>query len=204
MIRSLPFLFAFLPLVALADGNDKFNELRDKAEPLSGLGPFLDRYIGECESSQGPECKQNATAFRKEANAKRFYMAVPEDAAVIAAGRIDSAHEQITLNVTPFFPAGGYALTSGSPRRTDAEGNPVMPLTYVKAKVPDGMDASSVARLIGMRGLKLELVFTPQDVWTLAKKEKKAGKMYGVKAKIEAMLVSVARTGEPLALWPSR
>ncbi len=190
------------PLLAAADVNPKFAKLRDGAEALSGLSNFLEKYVGECDGA-GPECKANASQFRREANGKRFYMIVSEDAAIIAPGAFDPGRDEMTLNITPFFPAGGYALTQGAPHRTDAQGNPVMPLLYVKAKLPDGMNASSMARLIGMRGLRLEIVFTPQEVWSLSK-GKGAGKSYGVKARIDGMLVTVGRTGEELALWTPR
>jgi hypothetical protein len=60
-----------------------------------------------------------------------------------------------------------------------------------------------MARFIGMRALRLQIVFTPQEVWALPKKEKGA-KMYGVKARIDGMLVTVGRTGEELAFWTGK
>jgi hypothetical protein len=203
MSRLAPVLLALLPAFAWADVNQKFAKLRDGAEALAGLGPFLEKYVGECEGA-GPECKSNAAAFRREANGKHFYMILTEDTAPpITPGSFDPRSDQMTLNVTPFFAAGGYALTQGSPKKTDSAGNPVMSFIYVKSKLAEGTDGPSMARLVGMRALRMSVVFTPQEVWTLPKKEK-GQKSYGVKARIDGILVTVGRTGEELAFWPGK
>jgi hypothetical protein len=195
-------LLAVFPVVAVAEDNPAFTRMKDSAEPLSALGPFLEKYVGECgDAAAAAECKANAKSFRASANGKRFYMIVPEDSASMIAPGASDGHT-FTLNVTPFFPGGAYALTLGAPKKVDAAGNPVLPLVYVKAKIPDGFNAGSMARLVGMRALRLQLVFTPQDVWTLQKKG--GGKAYGIRAKIEGLLVTVGRTGEELALWSGR
>jgi hypothetical protein len=43
------------------------------------------------------------------------------------------------------------------------------------------------------------VVFTPDDVWTLPKKG--GGTMKGVKARFDAVLVQVGRTGEVVGTW---
>ena len=72
----------------------------------------------------------------------------------------------------------------------------------VRGKVPEGESHSSMERLFSMRALRLQLVFTPQEVWSLPKKG--GGKIYGVKSRIEAMLVTVGRTGDQLGIWTGR
>jgi hypothetical protein len=198
-------LLLAVPAAALADENPRFAKLRESAEPISALGPFLDKYVGECGDvlSGGAECKANSSAFRKETTGKRLFLILNEDSAtMIQPGAYDPINHDFTYNVTPFFAAGGYALTQGSPKKTDAAGNPVLPLVYVKAKLPEEFNPGSMARLIGINGLRLQVVFTPQGTWNLAKKS--GGKWYGVQAKIEAMYITIGRTGQELALWTAR
>jgi hypothetical protein len=66
----------------------------------------------------------------------------------------------------------------------------------------EGWNSSRFQRLFSMRELRLQVVFTPQDVWSLPKKG--GGKMQGVRARIEGILVSVGRTGQQAALWLAR
>jgi hypothetical protein len=198
-------LVAFAPAASLADENARFSRLREGAEPISALGAFLDKYVGECGDvlSGGAECKANSNAFRKEATGKRHYLIVSEDSAtMIQPGAYDPINHDFTYNVTPFFPAGGYALTQGAPKHTDGAGNPVLPLVYIKAKLPETFNAGSMARLIGIHGLRMQVIFTPQGVWTLAKKG--GGKMFGVQARVEALLLTIGRTGEEIAFWSAR
>ncbi len=44
------------------------------------------------------------------------------------------------------------------------------------------------------------MVFTPQHVWSLPRK-KGGGKLYGVGARIEGLLLTHARTGDLLGRW---
>jgi len=202
--QALTLALAFLPALALADVDPKFAKLRDSAEPVGGLGQFIESYTGDCLSDAmgGSECKANAAAFRQKATGKKYVMIITEDAAsMISMGTYDPRGE-FTLNVTPFFAAAGSALTQGAPTRTDAAGNPVLAYIKVNGKVPEGGNAGSVSRQVSMRALRLQVVFTPQGVWTLPKKG--GGKTTGVKARIDAMLVTVGRTGEQMGLWFGR
>lgn len=193
---------ALLPALALADVDPKFAKLRDAAEPVGGLGQFLENYAGDCLSDAmgGTECKQKAAAFRQKATGKKYFMIITEDAAsMIQMGTYNPSAGEFTLNVTPFFAAAGSALTQGAPTRSDANGNPVLPYIKVGGTVPEGGNASSVSRWVSMRALRLQVVFTPQGLWTLPKKG--GGKTTGVKAKIDSMLITVGRTGEQVGLW---
>ncbi|MFZ5469384.1 MAG: DUF6066 family protein [Myxococcota bacterium] len=203
MRQALTLSLSLLPCIVFAQGEERLAKLREGAEPLSGLGSFLEKYVGDCppKALGGAECSQNAASFRAKANGKKFYMVVAEDSAVISMGGITS-DGGFTLNVTPFFGAAGTALTHGAPSRTDASGNPVLPFLRVKGTAPDGLSADSIARMASMRTLRLEVVFTPQGLWTLQKKG--GGKVTGVKGKIEAMWVTIGRTGQTIGHWPAR
>lgn len=189
-------------LASAQEGEDpRFAQLRASAQPVGGLGSFLERYIGECgEPGLGEACRDNAKAFRKAHEGKRLFLLVGEDSAgMLSPGAFDPDSGELTVNVTPFFPASSYALSHGAPRRTDARGNPVMALLRAEGQAPDGWMPGTFQRLFQMRGVRAQVVFTPTGVWSLPKRG--GGRSQGVNARVEAILVTVARTGEPLAAW---
>jgi hypothetical protein len=120
-----------------------------------------------------------------------------EGSHVLSMGR--TSGDVFTMNLTPFFAASNSAVTQGAPSKTDANGNPVLPFMVIKGSATDNADADTIARWLGMRALKMEVVFTPLGLWQLPKKG--GGKVTGVKARIEAIQVVVGRTGEPVASW---
>lgn len=201
MTRLLAAVFLLLPTLALADVDPRFAKLRDSAEPLGSLGAFLDKYIGECaDLFAGASCKANAEAFRKAHQGKRLYMIVTEDVAtMLAPGPYQPNTGDYVIHITPFFPAGKYALTHGAPKRTDAQGNPVLNLLSVSGTVPSGWNGLRFASLFRNRGARAQVIFTPKGVWSLP--GKKGRKVFGVEAQVEAILVTEGRTGETLGLW---
>jgi len=196
---SLTLLWTALPLLA---GSDlRFQQLRGTAEPLIGLGGFLERYVGDCPAGGVPQCRSNALTFRSKANGKRFFILVAEESSgLLSAGRFDAGRGEYELQLTPFFAAGPYALTHGAPKQMDSAGNPLLPLLIMRHKAPPDWDASRLQRLIAGRELKVEVVFTPQDVWTLARK--RGSVIRGVKSRIDALQVTNGRTGELIGSWP--
>ncbi len=202
MHRLLAPLVLLLPTLAAADVDPRFAKLRDQAEPLTSLSSFLENYIGECKGAfVSPECSANAKKFRDKYTGQKLYMIVGEDqaASVLAPGSYDPSTGDYTVQVVPLFAASGHAVTHGAPKKIDSAGNPVMPLLEIKGTATPDWTGAQFARMFKTRGLRVQVVFTPQGIWTLPKKG--SGKQAGVKAKIEAVLVTVARTGEPIGLW---
>ena len=198
MFRALALPTVLLAGVAWADVDPKFVKLRDSAEAIEGLGNFLDKYVGDCGTDA--ECKRNTETFRSAANGKKFYMIITEESVTnLQMGTYDPGEQSFTMNLTPFFPASNSAITGGAPTRTDANGNPVMSYLTIKGMVSEGGNAQSVARMVSMKTLRLQIVFSPQGLWTLPKKG--GGKITGVKARIDAVLVTVGRTGEQVGLY---
>jgi hypothetical protein len=197
MFRAFVLSSLICSTVVLADVDPKFAKLRDSAEAIEGLGSFLDKYVGDCGTDA--ECKKNTEVFRQAANGKKFYMIITEDSVnTLQMGSYDPRGQTFNLNFTPFFPASNSAITGGAPSHTDANGNPVLPFMTLKGTVSEGGNASTVQRMIAMKTLRLQVVFSPQGLWSLPKK---GGKIVGVKARIEAVLVSIGRTGEQIALY---
>jgi hypothetical protein len=191
-----------LPSLALADADPRFARLRDQAEPLGGLTIFLEKYVGECSGLfAGSSCRSEAEAFRKQYTGKKLYMIIGEDVAtMLSPGPYQPGTGNYTIFVTPFFPASPYALTQGVPTQTDTAGNPLLPLLRIYGTTPEGWNASNLLRLFSTRQIRVQMVFTPQHVWSLPRK-KGGGKLYGVGARIEGLLLTHARTGELLGRW---
>jgi uncharacterized protein DUF6066 len=199
--RCLVTLALLLPALAVADVDQRFARMRDAAEPLGGLSAFLNRYIGECgDMFASADCRTKADEFRKNYKGKKLYMIVTEDVAtMVSPGPYQPASGNFIINILPFFPGGKYALTHGTPKKTDAQGNPILPLLSVSGTTPEGWTGGMFARLFSSRGIRVQVVFTPLDIWSLAKPS--GGKVYGVAARVEAILLTEGRTGEELGLW---
>jgi hypothetical protein len=191
-----------LPALALADVDPRFARLRDQAEPLGSLSTFLEKYIGECTSMfSGLNCRASSEEFRQKYEGKKLYMIIGEDAAtMLSPGPYQPGSGNYTIQVVPYFPGGSYALTQGQPTQTDADGNPLLPLIRVTGTTPEGWTAMDFMRLFSSRQVRAQLIFTPQGVWSLPRK-RGLGKTSGVAARLEALLLTHARTGEPLGLW---
>lgn len=191
--------------LAWADADPKFVKLRDQAEPLTSVGSFVEKYVGECASPLlgGAECEKNAEIFRRGATNKKFYMIITEDSAgVLQLGEVNVGQGTLTLNLTPFFAGSNSAITHGAPSRTDSNGNPVLPFLRIPSQLPEGWNPGLMARQVQAKALRLQIVFTPQGLWTLPKKG--GGSIKGVKARLEAVLVTVGRTGEQVGLWVNK
>lgn len=184
--------------IALADVDARFAKLRDSAEALGGLGGFAEKYVGDCGSKLlgGAECEKNAEAFRKAATGKKYYMIITEEtSSLLQMGEVTGQGEFI-LNLTPFFVGGPFAVTQGEPKSTDANGNPKMPFIRIPSTMPENWNPAMMARQVAGQQLRLQVVFTPQGTWSL-----NGGKIKGIKAKIDGVLVTVGRTGDQVGLW---
>jgi len=196
--RGLAGLLLLLPCLAVAE--DRFDALRAQARPYDGgLGQFLEEYLGDC--GDNPNCRSHTKDFQAQSKGQRFYALVREDeAAMLGFSDRPTGGGEYTVEVTPFFPGNEHALTNASPTKTDAKGNPILPVLMLPGQVPDGETVDSIARMFKNRGVRLELLFRPDQPWAVAKKG--GGKLIGLRAKLDAIRVT-SRSGALLALWVS-
>jgi hypothetical protein len=199
--RLLVTVALLLPALALADVDLRFSRLRDAAEPLGSLDAFLNRYIGQCaDVFASADCRTKADAFRKAYKGKKLYMIVDEDVAdMVSPGPYQPVTGDFIVNILPFFPAASYALSHGTPKKTNSEGNPVLPLLTVSAQAPKEWNGQYFSRLFTSQGIRVQVVFTPLDIWSLDRP--KGGKIYGVSARMDAILLTEGRTGVEMGLW---
>lgn len=196
MRRGLAGLLLLLPCLALAE--DRFDALRAQARPYDGgLGQFLEEYLGDC--GENPNCRSHTRDFQAQSKGERFYALVREDeAAMLGMSERPTGGGEYTVEVTPFFPGNEHALTNATPKKTDPKGNPILPVLMLPGQLPDGETVDSVARMFKNRGVRLELLFRPEEPWALPKKG--GGKLIGLRAKLDAMRVTT-RAGAVLAIW---
>ncbi|MGZ5958128.1 MAG: DUF6066 family protein [Myxococcaceae bacterium] len=188
-----------LPAVALGEG--RFDELRTEAVSFDGsLGDLLELYLGDCgQASNTANCKNRSRDFQAQARGKRFYTLIREDeAGMLGMSTGKSRGGDFTVEVTPFFPGAEHALTNAVPKKTDAQGNPILAVLMIPGTLPGAETVDDMQRLFKNRGVRLELLFRPEEAWALAKKG--GGKLTGVKAKLDAIQVT-SRTGAVLATW---
>jgi hypothetical protein len=199
--RLLVTVALLLPALAFADVDPRFARLRDAAEPLGGLGGFLSRFIGQCaDVFASSDCRTKADVFRKNYKGKKLYMIVDEeDVNMLSPGPYDPVTGDFIVNILPFFPAGSYALSHGTPKKTNSQGNPMLPLLTVSARAPKDWNGQYFARLFASQSVRVQVVFTPLDIWSLERP--KGGKIYGVSARMEAILLTEGRTGVEMGLW---
>jgi hypothetical protein len=199
--RLLVTVALLLPALALADVDPRFARLRDSAEPLGSLNAFLSRFIGQCaDVFASADCRTKADAFRKAYKGKKLYMIVDEDVAnMVSPGPYDPVTGDFGVNILPFFPAGSYALSHGTPKKTNAAGNPVLPLLSASGRAPTEWNGQYFARLFTSQGVRVQIVFTPLDIWSLERP--KGGKIFGVAARMDAILLTEGRTGIQMGLW---
>ena len=197
----LPALTLILTLGTAED--PAFARLRQSAEPLTTLGAFLDKYIGECHEAIGSECKNQAARFRSTSNAKSFVITLSDEAVnMVSLGRYQSSSNDFEVRITPFFGAGGYALTQGAPSKTDSQGNPLLPLMVVHAKLGEQWSPERFQRLFAYHQLRLEVVFQPKGVWNVSKG--RGAKSMGVAARLQGIQIVESRSGELVATWLGR
>jgi hypothetical protein len=192
-------LLALFPAIALGEG--RFDELRKEAVSFEGsLGDLLELWLGDCgQASNTANCKNRSRDFQAQAKGKRFYTLIREDeAGMLGMSTGKSRGGDFTVEVTPFFPGAEHALTNAVPKKTDAQGNPILAVLMIPGTLPGAETVDDMQRLFKNRGVRLELLFRPEEAWALAKKG--GGKLTGVKAKLDAIQVT-SRTGAVLATW---
>lgn len=200
-MKSLIALMTLVSSLAQADADPRFAKLRDSAEAMGSVSAFVDKYVGDCASKMmgGGDCERNAEVFRQGATGKKYYMIITEETArVLQMGEV-RRDGTFVLNVVPFFAASNSAITQGAPAKVDGDGNPVLPFIRVEGTFPDGWNPAMMTRQVSSQALRLQVVFTPLGVWSLPKKG--GGSMKGVKARFDAIRVTVGRTGDEVGLW---
>ena len=185
---------------AFADVDQKFAKMRDSAEKLGSLSEFIDNYGGSCGPLMTAQCEEKRKEFRRGADGRKHYMIVTEDSAsVLSMGDANPISGEFVLNMTPFFAAGDSAITHGAPSKTDANGNAILPYLRINAKLPDGWTMQLMNRQVQARALRIQVVFTPEAVWSLPKKG--GGSIKGIKTRFDGAIVQIGRTGETIGMW---
>ncbi|HEX7622927.1 MAG TPA: DUF6066 family protein [Anaeromyxobacteraceae bacterium] len=192
---ALALLLLAAPSLATADG--RFAALRDHAQRLDSLGPFLERYIGSCRDAfTRADCELNVKRVRRGLTGNVFSASVPEKTLdLVKPQRTRSGYR---FTVTPFIDGGGLALTNGEPRKQDAAGHPLINFIVIEGVLPDGMDEVALESALRTGRVEMEVLFRPEGTWKL-KRKGAPGFYEGVRAKFLGIRLVESRTGAEIA-----
>jgi hypothetical protein len=192
-----------VPALAFAEAPRGFVQLRDRAQPLESLSSFLSKFVGDCGSDvlARQDCLKKVDAFRKQSIGKSYYLILDDDAQQLVQPRGFSPHtHQMEFALTPFFESAGLALTQGQPGKLDAEGRPVIPLIRMVSILNDSLMPMDVDRVFRTGNVRMQIIFKPLGVWKLPKRDRH-GYVEGVKAQLQGVRLSEARSGGEVATW---
>jgi len=178
-----------------APTGDRFEPLRQKAEPLDSLPGFAERYVGVCKDPlQRAACEENVKAARKAAQGHLFATVVGERAGELL--RVERRAAGFRFLLTPFVDAGGLGLTHGEPK-LDARGRPS--IGYLILDSEPGVDEATVEAALRTGRVELEILFRPEGVWKLRRRGE-GGYYEGVRARFSAVRLVDGRTGTVIAV----
>ncbi len=199
----LALLATILSQPALAEAPKAFVALRDSAEAVDSLTTFLDRYVGHCSDPfEKAACEAHARRTREQMTGRSFYAILGESASrALRAAAFNPSSGTFRIDLTPFFEAGDFALTEGAPLGLDSQGRPRIALLPIAATMPQGSLPMDVERLMRSGALRVHLVFKPLGIWSLPGK---SGKLEGVRARLQAVRIVNARSGDEIALHVAR
>lgn len=193
-----------VPFAAHAEGSRAFVQLRDKAQPLESLGEFLTKFVGDCGSDK--DCQQKVAAYRTDAVKKSFYVILDDGAQeLVKPGGFNPQTNEMLFDLTPFFESSGFALTHGQPESfsgANCQGASI-PLIPMKATLPPNVMPMDVDRVFRTGGVRMQIIFKPMQVWKKPRKDQKNAFCEGVKAQVQAVRLTEAKTGGEIVSWVS-
>jgi hypothetical protein len=188
MVRRALLLAALVAAPGRAD--ERFDALRQKAEPLESLAGFVERYVGVCKDPlQKAACEENVKVARKGAEGRLFSTVISERARDLL--RVERRAGGFRFLVTPFVDADGLALTHGEPR-LDARGRPT--IGYLIVDSGAGVDEANVDAALRTGRVELEILFRAEGAWKLRRRGE-SGFYEGVRGRFVAVRLVDGRTG---------
>lgn len=176
-------------------GDEPFESLRQKAEPLDSLSGFAERFVGACRDPlERATCEANVQEARKAARGRLFATVIAEGARDLI--RVERRGASYRFLITPFIDAGGLGLTRGEPK-LDGRGRPSIPYLVIDSR--PGLDEATVDAALRTGRVELEILFRPEGVWKL-KRRGEDGHYEGVKARFVAVRLVDGRTGTEVAV----
>lgn len=192
-LRAPALLRAALALPCAVLAAEPFEALRARAEPITDLAPFVERYVGRCASAADrPGCERARAAARRTVDGRLFLVVLTERLGDLL--RVERRGGRELVQLTPFVDAGGLGLTDGEPRPGPGGRHAVRLLTLTVA--PGAAEGLAAALRTGRA--ELEILFRPEGAWSLARRGE-AGADEGMRARFAAVRLVDGRTGAELA-----
>ncbi|MCK6548065.1 DUF6066 family protein [Myxococcota bacterium] len=161
-------------VLVLAIGAPSYGTLKTDAEPVTNLGRFLERYLGDCDSDDPTFDKKGCEAAVAQAQKrwadKVLVFELDDVSEQLHFAEWDTNKRAFRLHLTPFFGERALALTVGKPERLNADGLPVLKNLPVWVPSPNGSGDLSFRRQLERGMVRLELLVKVKKPWRMKKK----------------------------------
>lgn len=151
-----------------------YGALRGSAEPVNNLGRFLERYLGDCESSDRDfdkrGCELEAQNRRKKLADHLLLLEIDSPEEQVHFAEWDRSQRAYRLHLTPFFGERALALSVGRPEKLSREGLPVVKNVPIWVKLPKGEEEVAFRRALERGMVRLELLLRPRKPWRMKRK----------------------------------
>lgn len=161
-------------LLALAVSAPSYSSLRDAADPVSNIGRWLEKYAGDCESSDPSfdkkGCEDRAADAQKKENGKTLLMEI-EPGEQLTFDGFDPGKSAYRLLLAPFFDERALALSVGKPEKLSKDGLPVVKNVPIWVKLPKGEEEFAFRRQLERGMVRIELLVKPRKAWRMKRKD---------------------------------
>jgi hypothetical protein len=151
-----------------------YGTLRDTAAPIPNLGRFLERYVGDCDSSDPSfdrrGCEEKAAEEQRKLNGKLIVIEV-ENNDQLQFAEWDNSKSAYRLHLTPFFDERAVAMSVGKPDRLNKDGLPVVKIVPIWVKLPKGEEEFAFRRQLERGMVRLEMLVRPKKAWRMKRKD---------------------------------
>lgn len=162
-------------LLTLSFVSAGYSSLRESADPVSNLGRFLEKYVGDCDSDDPSfdkkGCEEQAAAEQKKHNGKLLLIEIESPGEQLQLAEWDRSRGAFRLHLTPFFGERALALTVGKPDRLSKDGLPVIKNVPIWVKLPEGETELIFRRQLERGMVRLEMLVRPRKAWRMKRKD---------------------------------
>ncbi len=172
MLHIPMWVVALLPLVAVSAPD--YATLRGQAEPVSNLGRWLEKVVGDCDHDDAgfdkKGCEEEAARVRKRYEGQPVLIELDSAEEQVHFAEWDASHNAYRLHLTPFFGERALAMTVGKPEKTNKDGLPLMKNIPIWVKMPKGESELVFKRMLERSQVRVEMVVRPRKPWRLKRK----------------------------------
>jgi hypothetical protein len=161
-------------LFALSTASPSYATLRQSADPVPNLGRWLEKYVGDCDSSDPSfdkrGCEDQAASAQRRENGKVLLLEI-EPGEQLTFNQFDTQKSAYRLLLAPFFGERALALSVGKPDKLTGDGLPVVKNVPIWVKLPKGEEEFAFRRMLERGMVRLEMLVKPRKAWRMKRKD---------------------------------